>query len=81
MEYRGWATGSDEVVFRGDRVDREFIVFWLRHGRIAAAMNANVWDQGEPIQALIADAGAVDRRQLVNPDIDLAELARLSVLC
>ena len=44
MEYSGFATGWDEVVFRGDPDDREFIAFWLRDGCVVAAMNANVWD-------------------------------------
>jgi len=50
MEYRGLATGSEEVVFRGDRSRREFVAFWLRHERVVAAMNVNVWDQGQHIQ-------------------------------
>jgi 3-phenylpropionate/trans-cinnamate dioxygenase ferredoxin reductase component len=79
MEYRGWATGSDEVVFRGN-CDREFVVFWLRHDRVVAAMNVNAWDQGEHIQALISDGGMVDRSQLVDTNIDLADLARRSIL-
>jgi 3-phenylpropionate/trans-cinnamate dioxygenase ferredoxin reductase subunit len=81
MEYRGWAAGSDDLVFRGDRFSREFIAFWLRRGRVVAAMNANVWDQGEHIQALISDGGAVDRGQLGDRGIDLADLAHRSALC
>ena len=29
MEYAGYATDWDEVVFRGDVDAREFIAFWL----------------------------------------------------
>ena len=34
MEYSGFATSWDEVVFRGDLPGREFIAFWLEHGRV-----------------------------------------------
>ena len=81
MEYRGWATGSEDVVFRGNRLHREFIGFWLRRGPVVAALNANVWDQGEQIQAPISDSGPVDRRQLVDSGVDLGDLAHRSVLC
>ena len=80
MEYRGLATGSEEVVFRGDRSRREFVAFWLRHERVVAAMNVNVWDQGQHIQALISDGGMVDRRQLIDTGVDLGDLAHPSVL-
>ena len=36
MEYSGYATEWDEVVFRGDRDGGEFIAFWLRDGRVLA---------------------------------------------
>lgn len=42
MEYRGWAPAWDRVVFRGNPAGGEFIAFWMRHGRVVAAMNANV---------------------------------------
>ena len=57
MEYRGWAKGDDQVVFRGDRSGREFIAFWVREGRVMAGMNANIWDQGDAIEALYDPAG------------------------
>lgn len=74
MEYRGWAAEFDEVVFRGDRTRREFIAFWLRNGHVAAAMNTNVWGQGEAIEALIRARPPIDPASLIDPDIDLAAL-------
>jgi len=47
MEYSGWATKWDEVVFRGDRDGGEFVAFWLQDGRVVAGMNVNVWDVNE----------------------------------
>ena len=43
-------------MFRGDRACGEFIAFWLRDGRVAAGMNASIWDMNEHIEALSARA-------------------------
>ncbi len=53
MEYSGYAPNWDEVVFRGDRAEGEFVAFWLRDGAVVAGMNVNVWDVNEHVQALI----------------------------
>jgi 3-phenylpropionate/trans-cinnamate dioxygenase ferredoxin reductase component len=74
MEYAGHATGSDEVVFRGDPESREFIAFWLKDERVIAGMNVNVWDVSDHIQALIRARRPIDRRRLGDPDIGLEEL-------
>jgi 3-phenylpropionate/trans-cinnamate dioxygenase ferredoxin reductase subunit len=74
MEYRGWAPDFDEVVFRGDRARREFIAFWVRNGYVAAAMNVNVWGQGDAIEALIRARRPIDRASLIDPGTDLAAL-------
>ena len=75
MEYAGYATEWDEVVFRGDVDGREFIAFWLAGGRVLAGMNVNVWDVTDQIQALIRSGAEVDRARLADPDIPLEELA------
>jgi 3-phenylpropionate/trans-cinnamate dioxygenase ferredoxin reductase subunit len=75
MEYSGYATEWDEVVFRGDRDGGEFIAFWLKDGRVLAGMNVNVWDVAGDIQALIRSRRAVDRQALTDPDTSLKELA------
>lgn len=74
MEYRGWAQSFDEVVLRGDIARREFIAFWMHHGKVAAAMNANIWDQGDTIEALIRADRPVDAGRLIDLDVDLASL-------
>ena len=71
MEYRGFAPSFDEVVFRGDKDGREFIAFWIKDGVVAAAMNANVWDQGDAIDALIRWRRPVDPRRLADEAVDL----------
>jgi 3-phenylpropionate/trans-cinnamate dioxygenase ferredoxin reductase subunit len=74
MEYRGRAQADDPVVFRGDPAEGEFIVFWLHEGVVTAAMNANVWDQGDAIEALLAARRPVDAADLADPDVDLVDL-------
>ncbi len=71
MEYSGLAPTWDEVVFRGRPDRREFIAFWLRDSRVAAAMNANIWEVTEPLQTLIDSRQRVDRTRLADPDVPL----------
>jgi 3-phenylpropionate/trans-cinnamate dioxygenase ferredoxin reductase subunit len=75
MEYSGYATRWDEVVFRGDPGDGEFIAFWLRDRRVVAGMNVNVWDVNEHVQALIRSRQTADTAALVDPDTPLDALA------
>jgi 3-phenylpropionate/trans-cinnamate dioxygenase ferredoxin reductase subunit len=74
MEYSGYATGADRVVFRGDPASREFIAFWLADGRVVAGMNVNVWDVADPIRELIAGRQPIDERRLRDSDVPLSAL-------
>jgi len=75
MEYRGLAPEYDQVVFRGDVTGRAFLGFWLHDGVVAAAMNANIWDQGDAIEALLAARSAVDPARLADPGVPLDAVA------
>jgi 3-phenylpropionate/trans-cinnamate dioxygenase ferredoxin reductase subunit len=75
MEYSGHAPKWDEVVFRGDRNEGEFIAFWLRDGRVIAGMNVNVWDVNEHVQALIRARQPVDLAALTDPGTPLESLS------
>jgi 3-phenylpropionate/trans-cinnamate dioxygenase ferredoxin reductase component len=75
MEYRGWAPAFEEVIFRGDPASRQFVAFWIHEGKAVAAMNANVWDASDAIEALLVAGTPVDPERLADPDVDLAELA------
>jgi 3-phenylpropionate/trans-cinnamate dioxygenase ferredoxin reductase subunit len=75
MEYNGYATDWDRVVLRGDPAGREFIAFWLKDGRVLAGMNANIWDQGDHIKALVRGAAIADADALADPSVPLANLA------
>jgi 3-phenylpropionate/trans-cinnamate dioxygenase ferredoxin reductase subunit len=78
MEYSGYATEWDSVVFRGDRDGGEFIAFWLHDGRVVAGMNVNVWDVNEHVQALIHSRRQIDVASLTDPDTALEELLESS---
>ncbi len=76
MEYSGYVEGGryDQVVFRGEVAKREFIVFWLRQGRVLAGMNVNIWDVTGAIAALVRSGGQVDAARLSDPDVALEDL-------
>jgi 3-phenylpropionate/trans-cinnamate dioxygenase ferredoxin reductase subunit len=52
VEYEGYAGagGYDDVIFRGDVAEWEFIAFWVSDGRVVAGMNVNIWDVTDAIQ-------------------------------
>lgn len=75
MEYRGWAPAFDRVVFRGDPASRQFIAFWLHRNRVVAALNANIWDAGDVIEAMLAAGNPIDPDRLVDLGVDLGMFA------
>ncbi len=74
MEYNGYASDWDKVVLRGGTSASEFLAFWLKDGRVLAGMNANVWDQGDAIKALVRGGGIVDPDRLADPSVPLADV-------
>ncbi len=76
MEYSGYVEpgGYDQVVFRGDVGQREFIAFWLRGGRVLAGMNVNIWDVNDALQDLVRAARPADPGRLANPEVPLQEV-------
>jgi len=74
MEYNGYASDWDRVVVRGDLTGREFLAFWLKDGRVLAGMNANVWDQGDQIKALVRSGQIVDEDRLADPSVPMADV-------
>jgi 3-phenylpropionate/trans-cinnamate dioxygenase ferredoxin reductase subunit len=77
MEYHGHvgAQGFDDVVLRGDVSSGEWLAFWLREGRVLAAMNVNIWDASDAIKALARGRVAVARDRLADVDVPLSDLA------
>lgn len=74
MEYAGDASGTDEMIVRGEPSDRRFIAFWLRDGVLAAGMHVNTWGAIDPIQALVAAKRPLDPAILADPHVALASL-------
>ncbi len=79
MEYGGYATEWDQVVFRGDPADGEFIAFWLDSGRLVAGMNVNVWDVNEPIRELISSRRPMNPKALADPDTPIEQIGKAAV--
>jgi 3-phenylpropionate/trans-cinnamate dioxygenase ferredoxin reductase subunit len=75
MEYRGYAPEWGRVVVRGDLEGGEFLAFWIADSRVIAAMNANVWDQGDALLSLVESERRVDIGRLADPSVSLAEAA------
>jgi 3-phenylpropionate/trans-cinnamate dioxygenase ferredoxin reductase subunit len=73
MEYFGYATDWDEVVFRGDPETREFVAFWLKDRRVLAGIGVNVWDVGDDVKALISSRAEVDPAALADLHTPLAQ--------
>jgi 3-phenylpropionate/trans-cinnamate dioxygenase ferredoxin reductase subunit len=76
MEYSGYVEPDryDQVVFRGNVDEREFIAFWLASGRVLAGMNVNVWDVTNSIQALVRSGRPVEASRLADPQVPLETL-------
>jgi 3-phenylpropionate/trans-cinnamate dioxygenase ferredoxin reductase subunit len=74
MEYSGFATTWDEVVYRGSRDDREVVVFWLDKGTVVAGMNVNVWDVTDDIAALVESRRPVDSARLADLAVEFGAL-------
>jgi 3-phenylpropionate/trans-cinnamate dioxygenase ferredoxin reductase subunit len=81
LEYTGHASGTDDVVLRGDPAAPEFVAFWLREGRVLAGMNVNVWDVTDAIRSLILSRVPVDVSRLADPDVPLDQLAAEAQQC
>ena len=74
LEYVGYATQWDDVVFRGNVSKREFIAFWVRNQHVVAAMNCNIWDVVDDLKALIAADKPVDLDALADAATPLGSL-------
>jgi 3-phenylpropionate/trans-cinnamate dioxygenase ferredoxin reductase subunit len=53
MEYVGHARSDDQVVVRGDTHSGAFLTFWVRDGKVSAAMNVNTWDVNDQLRGLV----------------------------
>lgn len=73
MEFRGERPDGGQVVQRGK--GSEHILFWLDAKDVPrAAMNVNVWDAGDDIEALLAAGTPVDPEKLADDGVALTDL-------
>jgi hypothetical protein len=75
MEHWGYVPGGryDQVVLRGSVAKQEFVAFWLVQGRVAAAMNVNVWDVSDALADLVHSRRQVDPARLADPGVPLGD--------
>ena len=50
------------------------VAFWLHQGTVLAAMNANIWDQGDALDTLLRSGATPSPEHLADPTVDLADL-------
>ena len=71
LQYVGYHTEWDELIVRGSLEDRSFLAFYIKDGRVLAAVGIG---RGEEVQrcAAIIEAGApVDTEKLSDEGVDL----------
>ncbi len=76
LQYVGHATGQDEVIFRGPRDPHHLLAFYLRDGRLRAAIGVNRPRDITAARRLIRSGGEVTREQLADEQVDLRKLAK-----
>jgi 3-phenylpropionate/trans-cinnamate dioxygenase ferredoxin reductase subunit len=74
MEYVGHGDAGDAVTVRGDLDARELIAFWHRDGVVTAAMNVNVWDVVDDLEAIVEARRPIEPARLADVDVPLSEL-------
>jgi 3-phenylpropionate/trans-cinnamate dioxygenase ferredoxin reductase subunit len=76
LEYVGPAAGWDREVWRGDRDDGEFSLWYLKDGRVAGALSVGRPEDLAEARRMLADgvdvSGAVDR--IADVDSELSQL-------
>ena len=78
LEYVGPATDWDEEIWRGDRDAGEFLVFYIKDGKVAGALSVERSEDLGHARTLLAegvDVGSDEAKALLgDPDRDLAEM-------
>ena len=74
MQLVGHAPSWDEVVFRGSVSERAFTAFYLKDGRLRAALAVNRFRDIRPSRELIKAGMEVDSRKLQDDETELRSL-------
>ena len=76
LEYVGPAKDWDEEIWRGDREQGEFSVWYLKDGRVAGALSVERSEDLAEARRLLADGVDVSgaKEQIADPDSDLSAI-------
>ena len=76
LEYVGPAYDWDEEIWRGDREEGEFLVFYLKDGKVAGALSVERSEDLSEARRMLADGVDVSgaKEQLADPDSDLCAI-------
>jgi NADPH-dependent 2,4-dienoyl-CoA reductase/sulfur reductase-like enzyme len=69
----GWQLPWDQVVLRGNPADGMFVAFYLSEGKLVGGANVNVGGVNDQVQRLLREGGAVDVKQLADPEVAPSE--------
>ena len=75
LQIVGLSAGYDDLVVRGNPVDRSFACLYLKDGRLIATDAVNSPKEFVQSKALIASRTIVDRDKLADPKIQVKELS------
>ena len=76
LQYAGFHRDPDDFVVRGSLEKRDFIAFYVKDGRVTAAVGMNRGRDIHRAMELIKARAAVKTKKLSDEDFDLRELAR-----
>ena len=75
LQIAGLSDGYDDVVIRGNPVERSFSCLYLREGRLIAVDAINAPRDFMQSKQLIADQAEIDPQKLADPEVSLKEMA------
>jgi 3-phenylpropionate/trans-cinnamate dioxygenase ferredoxin reductase subunit len=75
LQYAGFHTEWDDLVVRGSVEDRSFVAFYMKDGRVQAAVSMDRGSEMQPSMALIRTGGAVDAETLRDETRELSALS------
>jgi 3-phenylpropionate/trans-cinnamate dioxygenase ferredoxin reductase component len=77
LEYVGPARDWDEEIWRGDREEGEFSVWYLKDGRVAGALSVERSEDLAEARRLLADRvdASAAKAQIADPDSDLSAIS------
>lgn len=74
LQYAGFAQAWDEIIVRGSLEERDFVAFYLKDGRVLAALGLNRGRDVRRSMKLIHAGASPEPRLLQDEDVDLRTL-------